>query len=378
MCPMLRKLAGTALLATCAALAPAAHAQDELVVESIQSSTGPLAYGGVPFQNSIRLAFEEVNARGGIHGAKVKLIERDNGSDKGQSINLANQAVDRDRAILVLGPTSTTDAMAVAPLFADKRTPNLHSGMSDAVLKVGGTWSMKFQQSPTMVTAVVAQYAREKMSIRKVALVFDRSNETWIDSKNSFRDPFKAAGGTVVAEEAIVTADSNFQPLATKLKTQDIDAIYLATFPEQSANIIVQLRQAGVPEKVRFIGAVGMVSPKFLAAVGKAGEGAVAVSDHVIGLDRPLNKAFEAAYQARYGIEPDSWAAVGYTQGLLAIATLQEAGPKPTRQAVHDAFLRIKDVPILGGSGLWNQKDRKPEFGAVVLTVKDGKFVVAP
>ncbi|WP_198972421.1 ABC transporter substrate-binding protein [Xylophilus sp. ASV27] len=371
------KLARIAALAACALGVTATHAQEELNVVSIQASTGALAYGGIFFQNAIRLAVDETNAKGGIHGARIRLIERDNGSDKGQAIHLANQAADRDRALLVLGPTSTADALAVAPVFAEKQVPDLHFGTSDATLKAS-SWSMKFQQSPAVVSALVARYTLEKTPIRKVAFVYDRTNEAWIDSKNNFRDPFKAGGGAVVAEEAVVTTDANFQPLATKLKTLDVDAVYLATYPEQSANIILQLRQAGIPEKVRFIGAVAMVSPKFLAVAGKAAEGAIAVSDHVIGLDRPLNKAFEAAYRARYGAEPDSWAAVGYSLALVGMATLKEAGPRPTREKVRDAFMRLRDVPILGGSGLWNQTDRKPDFGAVVLLVKDGRFVVAP
>lgn len=374
--PTFHRLAGIATLA--AALgAAAAQAQEDLTVVSIQASTGALAYGGVFFQNAIRMAVDETNAKGGIHGAKIKLIERDNGSDKGQAIHLANQAADRDRALMVLGPTSTADAIAVAPVFAEKRVPDLHFGTSDATLKAS-PWSMKFQQSPAVLSALVARYALEKTPIRKVALVYDRTNEAWIDSKNNFRDPFKAGGGTVVAEEAVVTADANFQPLATKLKALDLDAIYLATYPEQSANIILQLRQAGIAEKVRFMGAVAMVSPKFLAVAGKAAEGAMAVSDHVIGLDRPLNKAFESAYKARYGGEPDSWAAVGYSLALVGIASLKEAGHNPTREKVRDAFYRLRGVPILGGSGLWNQTDRKPHFGATVLVVKDGQFVPVP
>lgn len=367
-------LAGALALATLTATA--ARAQDITVV-SIQASTGALAYGGVVFQNSIRMAMDEANQKGGVNGQKIKLIEQDNGSDKGQAINLANQAIDRDKAVLVLGPTSTADTIAVAPVFNEKKVPNLHFATSDAVLKAG-TWSMKFQQSPTVVSALVAKYVMEKTPMRKVAFVFDRSNEAWIDSKNNFRDPFKAAGGTVVTEEAIVTADSNFLPLATKLKTMDVDAVYLATYPEQSANIIVQLKQAGIADKVRFIGAVAMASPKFLSVAGKAAEGSIAVADHVNGIDRPLNKAFEAAYKARYKTEPDVWASVGYSMAQVALATLKEAGPNPSRQAVHDAFLKLRDVPILGGTGLWNQTDRKPNFGALVLVVKDGKFVVAP
>ncbi|MBO9648168.1 MAG: ABC transporter substrate-binding protein [Variovorax sp.] len=369
-----KKLVGIAALTT---LAAASARAEDIAVVSIQSSTGAVAFAGANYQKAIRLAVEEVNAKGGINGQKIDLQERDNASDKGQSINLVNQAIDRDRAVLVLGPSSTTDSVAVAPIFSDRKTPNLSFATSDAVLKPG-PWTLKFQQSPAVISPMAAKYVLEKTPIRKVALVYDRTNEALIEYKNAFRDTLKAGGGTVVAEEAVVSSDSNFLPLATKLKSLELDAVYLATYAEQSANIMLQLRQAGVPEKVRAIGTIAMVSPKFLSIAGAAAEGSIAVSDYVAGTDRPMNKAFEAAYKARWGTEPDSWAASAYSLAQVALATVKEAGPAPTRDRVRDAYHRVRDVPIVTGSGVWNQKDRVPTYGAIVLMAKDGKFVAAP
>ncbi|MFT3721873.1 ABC transporter substrate-binding protein [Pseudorhodoferax sp.] len=357
-------------------MATAAQAQD-LPVVSIQSSTGPVAFAGVGYQRGIRLAVEEANARGGIHGRKINLVERDSGSDKGQAIHLVSQAIDRDRALLVLGPSTTTDGVAVAPVFNDKKTPSLSFATSDAVLKPG-PWMMKFQQAPSAIAPLSARYALEKTSIRKVAFVYDRTNEGLIEYKNFFRDPFKAGGGTVVAEEAVVGSDANFLPLATKLKALDVDAVYISTYGEQAANIIVQLRQAGMPEKVRYIGTIAMVTQKFLSMAGAGAEGAIAVSDYVAGMDRPMNKAFEAGFKARWGVEPDNWAASAYSLAQVGLAALQAAGPDPTREAVREGFHKLRDVPIVVGSGLWNHKDRIPAYGAIVLTVKDGRFVAAP
>jgi branched-chain amino acid transport system substrate-binding protein len=102
------------------------------------------------------------------------------------------------------------------------------------------------------------------------------------------------------------------------------------------------------------------------------------VSDYVAGIDRPLNKSFEAAYKARWGVEPDNWAASAYSLAQVALATLKEAGPNPTRDSVREGYHKVRDVPIVGGSGVWNQKDRVPSYGAIVLVVKGGKFVPAP
>lgn len=371
----LRRLA-TAAFATAALAAGAARAED-LTLVSIQSMTGPAAFAGTLFQKSIQLAVQEANAKGGIHGQKITLIERDNAGDKGQAINLANQAIDRDRALLVLGPSLSADSLAVAPIFNEKKTPFLSFASSDAVLKAG-PWSLKLRQGSDVDGPILTNYLLQKTPIRKVALVFDRTNESLIEYKNVFRDAFKAGGGTVVAEEAIVSQDANFLPLATKLKGMNVDAVYVSSYAEQAANIATQLRKAGVPEKVRIVGSLAVASPKFIANAGKDTEGSYVISDYVLGIDRPLNKSFDAAYQAHYQMEPDSFAAIGYTLAQVALAALKEAGPNPTREKVRDAYLRLKDVPVVVGSGTWNQSNRRPQIGALVLTVKDGKFAIAP
>ncbi len=359
-----------------AALAFAGTAQADITLVSIQSMTGPAAFAGTLFQKSIQLAVDEANKKGGIHGQKIVLIERDNAGDKGQAINLANQAIDRDKALLVLGPSLSADSLAVAPIFNEKKTPFLSFASSDAILKAG-PWSLKLRQGSDVDGPILAKHLLEKTPIRKTALVFDRTNESLIEYKNVFRDAFKAGGGSVAAEEAIVSQDANFLPLATKLKGLDVDAVYISSYAEQAANIATQMRKAGLPEKVRIIGSLAVASPKFISSAGKDSDGAYVISDYVIGIDRPQNKAFDAAYQARWQMEPDSFAAVGYALAQVALAALQEAGPNPTREKVQAAYLKLKDVPVVIGSGIWNQKERRPQIGALVLTVKDGKFAVA-
>ncbi|WP_049055454.1 ABC transporter substrate-binding protein [Achromobacter xylosoxidans] len=365
-----------ALAAFLAWIACAAALAQDIPVTSIQAVTGPIAFAGAPFQKGIRLAVDELNAKGGINGRKIKLMERDSASDKGQAINLASQAIDRDRALLTLGPSATSDSVAVVPVFNDRKAPVLSFATSDVVLK-SGPWSLKFQQSPSVPSPLVARYLLDKTRIRKVAIVYDRTNEALIESKSHFHSAFKEGGGAVVTEEAVIGSDANFLLLATKLKSAGIDGVYLATYAEQSANIMAQLRQAGL-ENIQYVGTIAVVSPKFLAAAGKAAEGTIAVADFVAGLDRPMNQAFEASFKARYGEEPDSWAAVAYSLAQVGFAAIREAGPKPTREGVRDAYLRLKDVPVVIGGGLWNQTDRKPHYGAQVLVVRDGRFVLAP
>ena len=368
------------LVASTAALALGAVAPvqaQEIPIMSIMAQTGHLAFAGVPVQNGIRLAFEEANQKGTLGSAKIKFIDADYGGDKGQAINLANQAVNRERVVLAMGPTNTPDTLAVAPIYNENKTLFITLGTSDQIITTG-PWSFKIAQSGADTIPDVAKYVLEKTPVRKVAIVYDRTNDATIEFKNVFRDTFKAGGGTVVTEEGTAVNDSNFLPLATKLISMDIDGVYFTTQAEQSANIMVQLRQAGLPAKVRYFGTIALGTPRVVAIAGKAAEGTVFVSDFLPGVDRPLNKSFEAAYKARYKTDPDSWAAMGYSMGQVALAALKNAGPNPNQEKVRDALMKLHDVPVVVGAGKWNHSDRKPSYGVAMVLIKDGKFVPAP
>jgi branched-chain amino acid transport system substrate-binding protein len=364
-----------ALVLALGALA-AAQAQ-EIPVMSVMALTGTIAFAGAPCGKGIRLAFDEANEKGVLGKAKIKLIEADYASDKGQAINLANQGINRDHVVLQLGPNATVDTLAVAPVFNDAKTPVLALSTSNAVLKTG-PYAFKFQQSGEDSIPLIAKYALAKTPVRKVAIIYDRNNDGLIEFRNFFRDAFKAGGGTVVAEEAVTSSDTNFLPLVTKLVGMDIDGIYFSTYAEQSGNLMVQLRQAGLPQKVRFFGTVAVATPRLVAIGGKAAEGTVAETDFVPGINRPLNKHFEALYRERYKAEPDSWAAVGYSMGQIALRAIKDAGPNPTPQKVRDALAKVEGVPVVVGDGSWSQHDRQPQYGNVMVIVKDGKFVAAP
>lgn len=355
---------------------PVCAIAQEIPVMSIAAMTGPAGFAGTPEQNGIRLAFEEANKNGVLGKATVKLIEGDYASDKAQAINLANQAIQRHQVLLSLGPTASPDGIALGYIFNEAKTPMISFATSPDITATG-KWVYKIQQSSADTIPELAKYVLSKAGIKRVALVFDNSNDGNIESKTLFGKAITAGGGTIVADEAISSKESNFLPLVTKLASMNLDGIFLAVYAEQAANVMIQLRQAGVPAKVRFLGAQAVATPRLMEIGGKAAEGTLVTGEYSPGVDRPLNKAFEAAYKARYGVTADFFAAIGYSMGLVALQAIKDAGPNPDREKVLAALEKIKDVPVVVGSGLWNHNNRNGHYGVNVIEVKDGKFALA-
>lgn len=369
---------GAALALGSLAALPAA-AQQELPIAIMNATSGVFAFGGVPIQNGMRLALEEANQKGMPGGARIRIIEGDEAADKAQAISLATQFGRRDRALMIMGPTNSFSALAAGPVANELAVPMFAIGSSNAILATG-PWAFKVQAQAVDIMGFLAKYVAEKSGIKKIALVFDQGSDGIIEQKNAFRDAVKAGGVSIVSENGIVTSESNFLALATKIASQDIDAVYVGAPPEITANLAIQMRQAGVPSKVRIVGPSSLASTKYIQTGGSAVEGSLIIADYSVNSTNALNADFVKAYKARYKNEvPDNWAAMGYTLAQIGVQAIRNAGPNPDRAKIRAEMEKINNVPVVIGQGMWvKDKERRPTYGGVMLTVKKGELAILP
>jgi branched-chain amino acid transport system substrate-binding protein len=337
--------------------------------------TGPYAFVGVPITNGIVLGLEEVRA-GDTGGAKLNWKVDDDASDKGQAITLVNRYATSDRAHIILGPTSSIETAAAAPVANDLQVPLLSPALSEVVTKAG-KWSFKVTAAPTAVMGTLATYAAEKLKIKNAALIFTRDNEGYISQKNTIKSTL-SSDIKILAEESVVGSDTDFIALVTKLIALKPDALFIATPPEIAANIILQAKQNGLRDATKLLGVSTMASPQFVKIGGSAVDGTYFVADYFVGNSSEENKQFVQAYTKKHGAAPDNWAAVGYTLAQMAVRAIKNAGPNPDRAKIRDALEATKDMPVILGNGsLSLDQNRNPFYGAVVLSIRNGQLVLA-
>jgi branched-chain amino acid transport system substrate-binding protein len=374
---MTRRMIGLAFAAACVLAVRPAQAEDYVIGAEL-ALTGTYAWVGVPSREGLDVGIEEVNAADLLGGRKLKVLIEDTGSDKTQAISLINRFSARDKALMVLGPSSSSEGVAIAPVANELQIPLLTTTVSEAINK-SGPWVFKTPASPALVIGDVAKYAMNKMGVKSVALVWGRNNDGQIGQKNAALETFKAGNAKIVAEESVLTSDTDFLAVITKIIAAKPDAVFLALVAEQSANFIIQARQQGIDPGVKFFGVPNFGSDQFILIGGKAVEGAIYVADYFAGAAGEENQRFVEAYRKKYNRTPDNGAALGYTAVKIVAAALRNAGANPTRDAVRDGFLKIKDFPVILGRGTFNfDGDRGARYEGVIMTVKNGKFVQAP
>ena len=352
---------------------------DEYVIGAELALTGTYAWVGVPSREGLDVGIQEINAGGLLGGNTLKVLIEDTASDKAQAISLINRFNARDKALLVLGPSSSAEGVAIGPVANELKIPLLTTtAVSDAINK-SGPWAFKTPASPALVIGDVAKYAVDKMGVKSVALVWGRNNDGQIGQKNAALAVFKARGTKILTEESVLTTDTDFLAVITKIIAAKPDAVFLALVAEQSANFIIQARQQGIDPDAKFLGVPNFGSDQFILIGGKAVEGAVYVADYFAGTASEENKRFVEAYRKKYNRSPDNGAALGYTAIKLAAAALKGVGSNPSHDAVREGFLKISDFPVVLGRGKFSfNADRGALYEGVIMTVKDGKFVPAP
>jgi branched-chain amino acid transport system substrate-binding protein len=90
----------------------------------------------------------------------------------------------------------------------------------------------------------------------------------------------------------------------------------------------------------------------------------------------PANKAFVAAFRAKYGHDPDQFAAQAYdTVFILAEAIRHAGGPDPQR--IRNGLLRTDHVGVLGPFRFDARRNPASTAGVVVLEMHGGAFRIA-
>ena len=220
---------------------------------------------------------------------------------------------------------------------------------------------------------VMANYAF-KQGAKKVAIVQEVSNDYAVGLAKFFKEAFIKLTGdenSIVEIANYQTGDKDFSAILTNIKAKNPDAIFAPGNFTESALLVKQARQLGI--EAPFMGGDTWETQEFIDVGGKDVEG-VALST---AFDRekattPEAKKFLDEYVKEYKGEPSALTAMAYDAYLIAIDGIKRAGSTDTVK-IRDAIAATKDLECVTGMTTLD-KNGDPIKGAVIKTVKDGKF----
>jgi branched-chain amino acid transport system substrate-binding protein len=177
----------------------------------------------------------------------------------------------------------------------------------------------------------------------------------------------------VVAFETYTTNDRDFSAQLTKIKKADPEVIFL---PNYYSEVPLQVQQAKrLAINVPFIGSDSWGSQELTKLCGKDCEGYYFSTHYAPDTASPVAQKFIQSFKASYNnAMPDDVAALTYDSFGLLKQAVKDAGIID-RQAVRDAFAKIQKYEGVTGDMQFKEGSSDPIKSAVILQIKDGKFV---
>ena len=339
-------------------------------VGHVASLTGDTATFGQSTERGMRMALEEINARGGALGRQLDLLSEDDRSVTEEARTAALKLLQRDQVVALLGEIASSRSLAAAPEAQRAHVPMISPGSTNPKVTEVGDYIFRACFIDPFQGTVMARFAREQLNAKKVAILFDFKQDYSVGLADFFRKTFKELGGEIVADERYTSGDIEFRAQLTTIRAAQPEAIFVPGYYTELGLIAKQARELGID--VPLLGGDGWDSEKTIEIGGKAVEGYYFSTHYAADSDSPKVRDFVARYEQKYHETPDAMAALGYdTAGILADA-LDRAGSTDGAK-LRDAIASTKDYEgVTGKISIDPQRNARKD--AVVLKIEGGKF----
>jgi branched-chain amino acid transport system substrate-binding protein len=236
------------------------------------AQTGESAALGLNESRAVELALDEHNEANPDCQVEYKVF--DSQGDPAQAPGLAQEAVNDESIVAIVGPAFTGESNAANPLFDAAGLPAITPSASNPGLSTQG-WTIFHRaianddaQAPAM-----AQYILEDAGASTVAVIDDNSDYGKGLSELVVAG-LEEGGATVAVTDSIDPAAQDYSATVTQIEAADVDAVMFGGYYEAAGRLTKQLRDAGVD--ATFISGDGSLDPLFIENAGpEAAEGAI-------------------------------------------------------------------------------------------------------
>jgi len=354
-------LAATAgLLSTPAILGKAAAAvrgvsDTEIIIGMMTDLSGVTAVQGSNAANSIRMAFDDVNAKGGIHGRKIRFIVEDMEYLVPKAVQAMNKLVNRDNIFLSISSGGTPQMDAVLPMMLEKGVPSVFPltcarSMYEPLNKYKyGQFASYFDQMRACVKYFAETKGKKVIGSMYQDTDFGRDVHAGVVAQV---DAMKLKLGGISASRP---TDTDFNAQVTRLKEARCDLVCMGTIVKDTIIILQTARKMGWTD-VEFCGQFATYSTAVAEAPGEPAEGFYSMSPGVYAYNddpRPAVRDVTTRYRQRFGIEINYLGEAGYAAAMCLSDVLQRAGRDLNPDTFQASMESIKDWrDIFGGPPL--------------------------
>ena len=319
---------------------------EEISIGVVLSITGRLdsSFGG-PMGQGFELALEEIN-NSQLGDRRIQLIIENDRSTVEGAVAAYNKLIYQDSIPVILGPATSSQTEAAFPIAQENGVVALSPTSAARGLSAIGDFVFRAALTTDVLIPSGIDTTSAKLGYKKAATMYDETDVFSTDSDEAVREALAANGVEVLITETFQGGDTDFSAQLTRIKEANPDVIFVSSLSPEKPGILTQGRQLGIPDSVPFV--IRTLTIADVQATGDAAEGAITFVGWASTADTPGNQAFVQNYSAKYGVEPNNYAARSYAAlHILAEAITNAQSTDST--AIRNAMANITDFDTIFG-----------------------------
>lgn len=365
-------------------LGTAAMAAEPLGIGLCAPMSGGAASWGKKAEVGTKFAIERINAAGGVvprcesEARILELIEvADDKNDPREGAAIAQRFVDNPKILAMIGPITSTVALAGAPILNKHGLAQVAIGATAPTYTQAGPYSFRLVPTDTFQGRYIAKWAKDQGKWSRYAVIYVNDdygrglNEMFITGLKEVGVPEDA----VVAAEAYLPNDTDFSVQLAKIKGLKTDALFIAGHYKEGALIARQAKELALGAQI--LGTDGIGHPEYIKVAGKAAEGTIYSGYFSLADKRPYIQKWAADFKKKFGRDPGLVEGIANDCVLLVAKAIEIGGTNRLDLAVALSSIGAYYPPVMGALG----ENRFDEYGDMVrdmlmYIVKDGVAVL--
>lgn len=361
-----------AMLAALALLAVAPAGAADIVLGQVAPFSGPLAPTGLGMRAGIQLYIDATNAAGGINGARLRLVSKDDAYKAEQTVRLTRELIGEARPAALIGFVGTGNVGAVLSerLLEEAAIPlvGVRTGAS-SVVGSNNPWLFLTRASyHDEIRKIIELFALTGHQRFAVFYQNDPFGKDGLGSAEKLLADFKVE---LVAKGSYEKNSTDVAAAVNAIAAAHPQTVIMVANTAASAEFVKQMRAAGNVAQLAAIATTD--GPQVAGLIGNEVAKGLSVTQVVPApgaLAFPLIKEIELAYgrYAKGEIPLNHTLIEGYLAARILGEALRKAGPNPAGKDIREAVksLGVRDV---GGLNVNYSGKRQAGLDYVDITI---------
>ncbi len=300
-----------ASVATVVGMGLSTAAMADIIIATAGPMTGQYASFGAQMKAGAEQAVEDINAAGGINGEKLVLQIGDDACDPKQAVAVANQFVGSG-VVFVAGHFCSGSSIPASQVYAEEGIIQISPASTNPTFTDArpGPGIFRTCGRDDQQGQVAGAFLAEKFGDKNIAIIHDKTayGKGLADETKKYMNE---AGKQEALYEAYTAGEKDYTALVSKLKSENIDVLYVGGYHTEAGLIKRQMAEQGM--STILVSGDALVTDEYWSITGDVGAGTLMTfspDPRKNEVAKPVVAALEAAGRTAEGYSLYTYAAI--------------------------------------------------------------------